>query len=68
MNNQVLDTQLVSLHFQRAGKGDGEIRFGGINTGFYSGSLVEVPNVSSVGLWEVAMVRFQKFQANGRMM
>jgi len=55
MNSQVLDSMLVSLHFQRADKGDGEIRFGGINTGFYSGSLVKVPNVSLVGLWEVAV-------------
>jgi Eukaryotic aspartyl protease len=68
MNNGMLDNQLVSLHFQRADKGDGEIRFGGINTGFYSGSLIKVPNVSLVGLWEVAVVRFQKFRADGRMM
>jgi hypothetical protein len=56
VQNRVLGNPIVGLHFQQAGKGDGEIRFGGTNTGFYSGSLVDVPNISAVGLWEVAVV------------
>lgn len=44
----------------------GEITLGGSNPERYSGNLIEVPNVSTQGLWTAAVVKAQVMTYSGR--
>jgi Eukaryotic aspartyl protease len=38
----------------------GEITFGSTNTARFTGSLVEIPNISTEGIWAAAVVNFRR--------
>jgi hypothetical protein len=45
------------------GQQDGEVTFGGVDSSKYTGSLVEIPNVSSLGFYEIPI---QGVSVNGK--
>jgi Eukaryotic aspartyl protease len=54
-NQQLISRKLIGVNLVRASDGidDGEISFGVVDTGKFSGKLAIVPNVAQSGLWEV---------------
>jgi hypothetical protein len=56
-SNNLITRKLIGVNLQRASDklNDGEISFGVIDSGKFSGKLTLVPNVATSGLWEVPM-------------
>ena len=56
--NGLIPHQLIGVNVERASDNnpDGEISLGIINTSKFTGTLVNISNINTLGLWEVPMV------------
>jgi cathepsin D len=57
-SNNLISDQVIGVNLERASDDDpdGEISFGIVDNSKFSGQISYLPNVNTVGLWEVPVV------------